>query len=110
MAADESMILFNGRLALKQYIKSKPNPWGIKAHMHSHTLIHSEHCAICWSEHHRASDVKGGKGDQPLPTGLTVNVNGKTSVMNLYWHQRLLPSDVTWCHHSQGEEEGGLRE
>jgi hypothetical protein len=30
ISIDEAMIAFNGRLAFKQYIKGKPNPWGIK--------------------------------------------------------------------------------
>jgi Transposase IS4 len=30
ISIDEAMIGFNGRLSFKQYIKGKPNPWGIK--------------------------------------------------------------------------------
>ena len=30
LSIDEAMISFNGRLFFKQYIKSKPTPWGIK--------------------------------------------------------------------------------
>ena len=30
ISIDEAMIKFNGRLSFKQYIKGKPNPWGIK--------------------------------------------------------------------------------
>ena len=30
ISIDEAMIKFNGRLGFKQYIKSKPTPWGIK--------------------------------------------------------------------------------
>ncbi|KAK7106183.1 piggyBac transposable element-derived protein 4-like [Littorina saxatilis] len=30
ISIDEAMVKFNGRLSFKQYIKGKPNPWGIK--------------------------------------------------------------------------------
>ena len=30
ISVDEAMIKFNGRLSFKQYVKGKPNPWGIK--------------------------------------------------------------------------------
>ena len=30
ISIDEAMIKFNGRLFFKQYMKSKPTPWGIK--------------------------------------------------------------------------------
>ena len=30
ISIDEGMIQFNGRLFFKQYMKSKPTPWGIK--------------------------------------------------------------------------------
>ena len=31
IAVDESVISFKGRVSFKQYLKGKPNPWGIKA-------------------------------------------------------------------------------
>jgi hypothetical protein len=33
LCIDESMIPFTGHLSIKQYIKSKPNPWGVKIFM-----------------------------------------------------------------------------
>ena len=33
LAIDESMIAFKGRVGCLQYIKGKPNPWGIKAYV-----------------------------------------------------------------------------
>ena len=30
ISVDEAMIKFNGRLSFKQYVKDRPNPWGIK--------------------------------------------------------------------------------
>ena len=31
IAVDESVISFKGRVSFRQYLKGKPNPWGIKA-------------------------------------------------------------------------------
>ena len=33
VSADEAMIAFRGRVAFRQYIKGKPQPWGIKAYV-----------------------------------------------------------------------------
>ncbi len=33
LAVDESAISFRGRVSFRQYLKGKPNPWGIKAYM-----------------------------------------------------------------------------
>ena len=33
LSIDESMITFRGRVAFRQYIKGKPQPWGIKAYV-----------------------------------------------------------------------------
>lgn len=33
LSIDESMIAFRGRVAFRQYIKGKPQPWGIKAYV-----------------------------------------------------------------------------
>ena len=33
IAIDESVIAFKGRVACLQYLKGKPHPWGIKAHV-----------------------------------------------------------------------------
>lgn len=33
LAVDEAMIPFTGRLSVKQYVKGKPTPWGIKMYM-----------------------------------------------------------------------------
>lgn len=33
LSIDEQMIPFKGHLSVKQYIKAKPNPWGIKVYM-----------------------------------------------------------------------------
>ena len=33
VAVDEAIITFRGRVSFRQYIKGKPNPWGIKAYV-----------------------------------------------------------------------------
>ena len=33
VAVDESVISFKGRVSFRQYLKGKPNPWGIKAYV-----------------------------------------------------------------------------
>ena len=33
VSADEAMIAFRGRVAFRQYVKGKPQPWGIKAYV-----------------------------------------------------------------------------
>ena len=33
IAVDESVICFKGRVSFRQYLKGKPNPWGIKAYV-----------------------------------------------------------------------------
>ena len=33
VAIDEAVISFRGRVSFRQYIKEKPNPWGIKAYV-----------------------------------------------------------------------------
>ena len=33
VAVDESMIAFRGRVSFRQYVKGKPQPWGIKAYV-----------------------------------------------------------------------------
>lgn len=33
LCVDEQMIPFTGSLSVKQYIKSKPNPWGVKCYL-----------------------------------------------------------------------------
>ena len=33
IAIDEAMIAFQGRVSFRQYIRGKPNPWGIKAYV-----------------------------------------------------------------------------
>ena len=33
VAVDESVISFRGRVSFRQYLKGKPNPWGIKAYV-----------------------------------------------------------------------------
>ena len=33
IAVDEAMIAFQGRVSFRQYIRGKPNPWGIKANV-----------------------------------------------------------------------------
>ena len=35
VAIDEAVISFRGRVSFRQYIKEKPNPWGIKAYVMS---------------------------------------------------------------------------
>ena len=35
VAIDEAMIAFQGRVSFRQYIRGKPNPWGIKAYVMS---------------------------------------------------------------------------
>ena len=38
LSIDEAMISFRGRVGFKQYIKDKPNPWGIKAYVLSESV------------------------------------------------------------------------
>ena len=38
IAVDESVISFKGRVSFRQYLKSKPNPWGTKAYVLSDTM------------------------------------------------------------------------
>ena len=38
IAVDESVISFKGRVSFKQYLKGKPNPWGVKAYVLSDSL------------------------------------------------------------------------
>ncbi|KAK7105748.1 piggyBac transposable element-derived protein 4-like [Littorina saxatilis] len=60
ISIDEAMIKFNGRLTFKQYIKGKPNPWGIKVW-----------CAADPRNGYMLEfDIYQGRATVPIPNGL----------------------------------------
>ena len=40
VAVDESVITFKGRVSFQQYLKGKPNPWGVKAYVLSNSTTY----------------------------------------------------------------------
>ena len=43
VAVDESVTTFKGRVSFRQYLKDKPNPWGIKAYVLSDSTTGYRH-------------------------------------------------------------------
>ena len=48
VAVDESVIKFKGRVSFKQYLKGKPNPWGVKAYVLSDSKTGYMHNVIVY--------------------------------------------------------------
>uniref|UniRef100_A0A2C9KGK8 PiggyBac transposable element-derived protein domain-containing protein n=1 Tax=Biomphalaria glabrata TaxID=6526 RepID=A0A2C9KGK8_BIOGL len=64
LSVDEAMVGFRGRLAMKQYLKNKPTPWGIKIWC----------CAEASSGYVLNFRVYTGKSNYSSPNGLGYNV------------------------------------
>ena len=60
ISIDESMIAFRGRVAFRQYVKGKPQPWGIKAYVLSEsTTGYMYNLAVYYGKETQLIDTPG---------------------------------------------------